>query len=79
LYFDLSDWIINYEIGKFKSKTKNILGYEYFKMNMKETRINEKGDWKIINQHELFVTDKLKLVVRFIIHLWKPITELCIL
>lgn len=76
---DSSDWKIKYEIEEFKSEKKMILGYECFKMNIVQTRINEKENWEYINKYELFVTDKINLPARLVIFLWEPVTELCAL
>jgi hypothetical protein len=74
-----SGWNIKYDIEVFEAEIKNILGYECFKMVIFETRINKGQDWKISHQYELYVTDKICLPARLVIHLWEPITELCAL
>lgn len=76
---DSSDWKIDYKIDEFKSEKKTILGYECYKMNIEETRKNEKENWEIVYKYELFVTDQIKLPARLVIHLWEPVTELCAL
>jgi hypothetical protein len=76
---DSSDWQIDYKIEEIKSEKKTILGYDCHKMNIEQKRINEKENWKIVNKYELFVTDKINLPARLVIHLWEPVTELCAL
>ena len=48
-------------------------------MIIRETKINDKENWKTIYQYELFVIDKIKLPARLVIHLWQPVNELCTL
>lgn len=76
---DQSDWKLSYEIEEIKSENKIILGYECYKMIIRETKINEKENWEIKNRYELYVTDKINLPASLVIHLWKPITDLCAL
>lgn len=76
---DSSDWQIDYKIEEIKSEKKTILGYECYKMNIEQKRTNVKNDWEIVEIFELFVTDKINLPARLVIHLWEPVTELCAL
>ncbi|MEO1257790.1 MAG: hypothetical protein AAFZ15_03305 [Bacteroidota bacterium] len=76
---DSSDWKIDYNIEEFKSERKTILVYDCYRMNIEQTRINEKENWEIVDKYELFVTDKIKLPARLVIHLWEPVAELCAL
>lgn len=74
-----SDWKIDYRIKEYKSIKQTILGFECHKMIIEETKINEKENWKSNYRYDLFVTDKINLPARLIIHLWDPITEMCAL
>lgn len=81
LYSDpeTSDWHIVYETQQFESERKTILGYDCFKMNVKQTRSNEREGWEVINQYELYVTDKINLPASLVIHLWMPVVAYCAL
>lgn len=76
---ETSDWKIAFEIQQFESERKTILGYDCFKMDVKQTRINEKEGWEIVDQYELYVTDQINLPASLVIHLWQPVVAFCAL
>ncbi len=73
------DWQLHYELDPHPDIRRDILGYDCYKLVIHEERINKKEGWHDRYRHELFVTDALPLSLSLIIHLWKPVTDLCAL
>lgn len=74
----ISEWQVQYTLDTFLSERRNILGYDCFKMLIKQEIIGT-GQYREVNIFELFVTDQLKLPARLTIPLRRPVLQLCAL
>lgn len=79
LHFSREDQKIEYKLTENRGETKNILGFDCFKLSIEEILSNKKERETKVTQYELFVTDKLTLPARIVVPFREPITELCAL
>lgn len=71
-------WQVRYTVDTLLSDRKNILGYNCFKMIVKQEVIRSRQDTDV-NIFELFVTDRLNLPARLTLPLRQPVVQLCAL
>ena len=71
LHFEHDEWIVTYTLTEDTKETKNILGFDCFKLTIQEKKEDVKEEKTEITTHELFVTDQLNLPVRIVIPLKK--------
>ncbi|SER08027.1 hypothetical protein SAMN05444359_12362 [Neolewinella agarilytica] len=74
-----NNWTCSYQIDTFPNERTNILGYDCYRMTIREHRIWESMGFEETQHYDLFVTDELPIPFRAVGVLWQPVTDVCAL